>query len=167
MTIGLALLSLLYSCATAPCVPDAQGVPIEESQLAGEFLLQVSYERKRFEPFMTSRSRIISFRRLDDTLLMLEVPRDSRSSHRPLMTIPILSQSDDTLVLDLNTGLDRVYLEEDRTGEDYYGRVDRNDYSYFRLFQREMRKVQVHGTTLVLEQHALDWSNEPVVVHYY
>ncbi len=41
-------------------------------------------------------------------------------------------------MVDFNAGFDKIFKEEDRTGEDYYGRVDREDYSFFRLFQRKI-----------------------------
>lgn len=140
---------------------------MNEASLGGEFLLQVGYERHLHEHFMTSRSRVVEFRRVEDALLMFEVRRRPSETDRLLATIPIRGRSGSALLLDFNSGFDKIYLEEDRTGEDYYGRADRRDYSYFRLFRRDIRSVRTHGRTLVLEQHALDRGDDPVVVHYY
>lgn len=142
-------------------------MPVDREELAGEYLLQVSYERHGDEHFMTSRSRVVRFRQLGRSLQMQEVSPDAGSTRRVLTTLPIRGGCAGTWMVDFNAGLDKVYLEEDRTGEDYYGRVDWRDYSHIRLFQREIRRVSTQGRTLVLEQHAVDRHGEPLVVHYY
>lgn len=163
-TMLAASVLLIQSCVTAP-----RGITVGAAELNGQFLLQTSYEQDRFwhyDHFMTSRSRIVTFRRSNDTLLMLESATAS-ASPRLLASIPIRGESDGTLSLDFNTAFDRVFLEEDRTGEDYYGRIDREDYSYLRLFHRSMSRHSRSGSTLVLEQHAVDERDLAVVVHYY
>jgi len=144
-----------------------RGVLLAPAALEDRFLLQVSYEQRSREHFMTSRSRIVRFRRLDDTsLVMLEV-RERGLAERPIATVPIAGEHAGALMLDLNAAFDRVFLEEDRTGEDYYGRNERQDYSYFRLYDRELVDLGMRGATLVMKQRAVDRRREPVVVHYY
>lgn len=142
---------------------DPQGVPLDLAALQGNFLLQTSYEQDSSEHFMTSRSRIVTFRRQGDSLSMFEAGRLAHS----LARIPIRGESDETLFVDFNAGFQRIFFEEDRTGSDYYGRFERQDYSSFPLFRREIRKVDRSGSTLILEQHAVDRYEQPLVVHYY
>ena len=162
------LLAFVLSCGLS-CVRAHQGVPMDSADLSGTFLLQTSYERDRdryFDRFMTSRSRIVTFRRHDDYLMMLEAGEDSPPS-RVLARIPIRHESGGVLILDFNAGFDRIFIAEDRTGEDYYGRIDQQDYSFFQLFRRSIHKTFLSGSTLVLEQHAVDAHDWSLVVHYY
>ena len=58
--------------------------------------------------------------------------------------------------------------QEDRTGEDYYGRSDREqDDSFIALTDRQLLNVSHDGRMLVLEQQGLDENGASVVVHYY
>jgi hypothetical protein len=82
-------------------------------------------------------------------------------------TIPIRDEDRDTLSLDLNEGFDMVRSEEDRTGEDYYGRIDRHDQTTFRLFERKAVSVSYHDAMLVFDQEARTDDRRRVVVHYY
>src|SRR5262249_35275667 len=65
-----------------------------------------------------------------------------------------------------NTGFDRISNEEDRTGEDYYGRMEQSEEDFLRLHMQEIVRVLRLESMLVLEQHALT-ENEPVSVYYY
>src|SRR5947208_3405452 len=116
---------------------------------------------------MTSRSRIVDFKRQDKVLRMVEEPRDSATPPHLLATIPIRSETAQALMVDFNAGFNRVFEEEDRTGEDYEGRVDTHDYSFFRLSQRQILSVSQRGSILVLDQMGLDAYMDPVLVHYY
>jgi hypothetical protein len=157
------LVSLVPFCASAQ-----QPVTISKADLHETFLLQTSYEEDSgWQDFMTSRSRIVTFDRREDALRMVEEPHDSGSSPHLLATIPIRGETATALKVDFNAGLDEVFEQEDRTGEDYYGRVDRQDYSGFRLYRQKMRSVTCKGSMLVLEQQAHDDHDKPVRVHYY
>jgi Met-zincin len=143
-------------------------VTISKSDLHERLLLQVSYERKSGpQDFMNTRTRIVGFERQGTSLRMVEEPRDSDSSPHLLAMIPIRSETEGTVTVDFNAGFDKVFNEEDRTGEDYYGRVDRRDYSFFRLFERRILSVSRHGSMLVLKQQAVTRDQEPVLVYYY
>lgn len=161
------LFSLFLSLA--PPYPSPQKpVAISKTDLNERFLLQVSYEQENgLQDFMTSRSRIVDFRRQETVLRMVEEPHDSATPPHLLATIPIRSETAQALMVDFNAGFDRVFEEEDRTGEDYGGRVDTHDYSFFRLSQRQILSVSQRGSTLVLDQMALGADMAPVLVHYY
>ena len=161
------LFSLFLSLA--PPYPSPQKpVAISKTDLNERFLLQVSYEQENgLQDFMTSRSRIVDFRRQEKVLRMVEEPHDSATPPHLLATIPIRSETAQALMVDFNAGFDRVFEEEDRTGEDYNGRVDTHDYSFFRLSQRQILSVSQRGSMLVLDQMALDVDMHPVLVHYY
>ena len=161
------LLSLFLSLA--PPYPSPQKpVAISKTDLNERFLLQISYEQENgLRDFMTSRSRIVDFKRQEKVLRMVEEPHDSATPPHLLATIPIRSETAQALMVDFNAGFDRVFEEEDRTGEDYEGRVDTPDYSFFRLSQRQILSVFQRGSMLVLDQMALDADMNPVVVHYY
>ncbi|HEX5419939.1 MAG TPA: hypothetical protein VFY39_08055, partial [Gammaproteobacteria bacterium] len=121
--------------------------------MTGRFLLQTSYQQMGgWQNFMTSRSRIVVFRRHGGVLRMIEVPRDSTSPPHLLATIPIRHETAKGLLLDFNAGFDKVVEEEDRTGEDYYGRAERQDYPFFRLLHRKMLSVMHDGCMLVFDQ---------------
>jgi hypothetical protein len=168
----------------ALCVSDVQAAPLQpvilkKADLAHRFLLQVSYEQKR-EDFATSRSRIVRFERAGAILHMIDVsdPRDGSPAH-VLATIPIRHETETTLGVDLNEGFDKVYFEEDRTGEDYYGRVDTHDQTTFMLFDRKVASISYHDAALkyhdaalrdnmlVFDQDARTDEGQRVVVHYY
>jgi hypothetical protein len=151
-----------------PYSPPQNPVSISKTDLNERFLLQVSYEQmKGREDFMTSRSRIVDFKREGNVLRMIEVTQDSATGPHLLATIPIRGETAQALMVDFNAGFDRVSKEEDRTGEDYAGRVDRHDYSSFPLSQRQILSVSQLGPMLVLNQTAIDAEMETVLVHYY
>ena len=161
------LFSLFLSLA--PPYPSPQKpVAMSKIDLNERFLLQVSYEQEHgLQDFMTSRSRIVDFKRQDKVLRMVEEPRDSATPPHLLATIPIRSETAQALMVDFNAGFNRVFEEEDRTGEDYDGRVDTHDYSFFRLSQRQILSVSQRGSILVVDQMALDADMDPILVHYY
>ena len=106
-----------------------QFATLKSAALERRFLLQVNYEQQSGrQDFQTSRSRTVIFQRTGAVLHMLDLsdPRDGPPTH-VLATIPIRHETGSSLDVDLNEGFDRVYSEEDRTGEDYYGRIDRHD----------------------------------------
>ena len=145
-----------------------QTVTISKADLGREFLLQTSYEQADSrEDFNTSRSRIVTFERRGRTLRMIEKHRGAGSPDRVLATIPIRDETRRTLAVDFNAGFDRVFKQEDRTGEDYNGRSDKDDYSFIPLTQRRLLRVSHDGPILVLEQQGLDESAGLVAVHYY
>ncbi|HLH31312.1 MAG TPA: zinc-dependent metalloprotease, partial [Terriglobia bacterium] len=151
-----------------PYSPPQNSVSISKTDLNERFLLQVSYEQmKGREDFMTSRSRIVDFKREGNVLRMIEVTQDSATGPHLLATIPIRGETAQALMVDFNAGFDRVSQEEDRTGEDYAGRVDTHDYSSFPLSQRQILSVSQLGHMLVLNQTAIDAQMETVLVHYY
>jgi len=161
------LFSLFLSLA--PPYPSPQKpVAMSKTDLNERFLLQISYEKENgLQDFMTSRSRIVDFKRQEKVLRMVEEPHDSATPPHLLATIPIRSKTAQALMVDFNAGFDRVFEEEDRTGEDYEGRVDTHDYSFFRLSQRQILSVSQRGSMLVLDQMGLDAYMDPVLVHYY
>jgi hypothetical protein len=167
MTFGGILLTLLALCA--PLHASAQPlVSISKSELNTRLLLQVSYAHETGQQhFINTRSRIVEIVRHGASLRMVEEARDSSPSPRVLATIPIRDETDCALLVDFNAGFDKVFKEEDRTGEDYYGRAAREDYSFFRLVHRRLLSVSRNGTMLVLTQHALTEDDEPVRVYYY
>jgi len=143
-------------------------VTISEADLEREFLLQTSYEQTESrEDFNTSRSRIVTFERRGEMLRMIEKHRGMGLPDRMLADIPIRGETGRSLAVDFNAGFDRVFKQEDRTGEDYYGRSAKEDYSFILLTQRRLLKVSRDGPMLVLEQQGLDENKRPVVVHYY
>ena len=146
-----------------------RSVTIDKADLGREFLLQTSYEQADSrEDFNTSRSRIVTFERHGNTLKMIEKHRGKGLPDRALARIPIRGENRRTMAVDFNAGFDRVFRQEDRTGEDYYGRSDREqDDSVIALTGRQLLKVLHDGQMLVLEQQGLDESGASVVVHYY
>ena len=161
------LFSLFLSLAP-PHQSTQKPVAISKTDLNERFLLQISYEHENgTQDFMTSRSRIVDFKRQEEVLRMVEEPHGSATPPHLLATIPIRSETAQALMVDFNAGFDRVFEEEDRTGEDYGGRVDTNDYSFFRLSQRQILSVSQRGPMLVLDQMGLDSHMDPVLVHYY
>jgi len=160
------LFSLFWLAPPHPSPP--KPVPLPKTDLNERFLLQVSYEKENgLQDFMTSRSRIVDFKRQEKVLRMVEEPHDSATPPHLLATIPIRSETTQALMVDFNAGFDRVFEEEDRTGEDYDDRVDTHDYSFFRLSQRQILSVSRRGPMLVLDQMALAADMKPILVHYY
>jgi hypothetical protein len=162
-------LLFFFFLSLGPLYPSPQGpVAISKTDLNERFLLQVSYKQVNgLHDFMTSRSRIVDFKRQGKVLRMVEEPHDPATPPHLLATIPIRSETARALIVDFNAGFDRIFEEEDRTGEDYDGRVDTHDYSFFRLSQRHMLSVSRRGPVIVLDQKALDAHLESVLVHYY
>ena len=145
-----------------------QPASLSKAALGEPFLLQVNYESDRGdEDFMTSRSRIVRFEREGKVLRMLEDSDGRAGRPRLLASIPIRRESSARVELDLDAGFDKVYSEEDRTGEDYYGRVDKRDYEALRLFDRRTLSISRHGPLLVFDQEARTRDGERLVVHYY
>jgi len=143
-------------------------VTFGKADLGREFLLQTSYETADSrEDFNTSRSRVVTFERHGELLRMVEKHRGMGMPDRMLAAIPIRGESERGLSVDFNTGFDRVFRQEDRTGEDYNGRADREDYSFIPLTDRRLLRVSRNGPMLVLEQEGLDDHAKTVVVHYY
>jgi len=160
---------LMTTLVSASKLGAVQTADFKKAELDDRFLLQVSYEQKSgLQDFRTSRSRIVMFHRDGAVLHMLDVS-DTRASapDHVFATIPIRDEDRDTLSLDLNEGFDRVRSEEDRTGEDYYGRIDRRDHTTFRLFERKAVSVSYHDGILVFDQEARTDDGRRVVVHYY
>jgi hypothetical protein len=162
-------LLFFFYLGLGPLYPSPQGpVAMSKTDLNERFLLQVSYEQVNgLQDFMTSRSRVVDFKRQGKVLQMVEESHDSGTRRHLLATIPIRSETAQVLIVDFNAGFDRIFEEEDRTGEDYDGRVDTHDYSFFRLSQRQILSVSQRGSTLVLDQMGLDAHLDPVLVHYY
>ncbi|HET9833633.1 MAG TPA: zinc-dependent metalloprotease [Vicinamibacterales bacterium] len=160
---------LMTSMASTSRFGAVQAATFKKAELGHRFLLQVSYEQKSgLQDFRTSRSRIVTFQRDGAVLHMLDVS-DTRASAptHVFATIPIRDEDRDTFSLDLNEGFDTVRAEEDRTGEDYYGRIDRHDETTFRLFERKVVSVSYHDAMLVFDQEARTDDRQRVVVHYY
>jgi Met-zincin len=167
-----ALLLLMAGSAFAGQTHTAEPARIDKTDLAGPFLLQVNYEelqKNGGQDFTTSRSRIVRFEAKGDVVLMVDEtePVDDAGKPRLLTQFPILGETPSTLELDLNAGFDRIYVEEDRTGEDYYGRDDRRDYQSFRLLERKAVAVSYHQDALVFDQSARREDGSRVVAHYY
>jgi Met-zincin len=157
------LLSLAPLCAAAQ-----MPVTINKADLKKELLLQVGYEQEMgFQDFMNSRSRIVVFRRRGKTLRMIEEPHGPNSSQHLLAIFPIYTETEGSLTVDLNAGFDKIFSEEDRTGEDYYGRVDKMEYPFFRIYDRKMLSVSHNGQTLILKQQARTEDDDTLLVHYY
>jgi hypothetical protein len=144
-----------------------QPATVKKADLGERFLLQVSYERDGIRrDFNTSRSRIVIFRR-DGAVLHMVDGSHADASTDILATVPIRMETSSSLVVDLNAAFDSVSTEEDRTGEDYYGRIETHDESGIRLFERKVVSVRVHGATLAFDQSARTDDNQPILVHYY
>jgi hypothetical protein len=157
------LLSLLPVCAAA-----SDFVTVAKADLGKEFLLQTSYEvDDGWQDFMTSRSRIVVFRRRGGELQMLDKHRGPSDPYRQLTSFPIRAETDASMVVDFNAGFDRVLKQEDRTGEDYYRSSDEHEYSFIPLTGVRMLSVYREGSMLVLNQEALDDDGDPIRVHYY
>lgn len=167
MTFGAIAFSLLLLWIPHSAWAQA-AVAVSKDQLNERLLLQVGYEHEAGQQdFINTRSRVVALERTGNSLRMVEEGHDSRTSPPVLATIPIRGETESSLLVDFNAGFDKVFKEEDRTGEDYYGRVDREDYSFVRLFHRTILAVSRNGPMLVLKQQALTKDHEPVLVYYY
>ena len=159
------LLSVLVA-VTSPGSAAEEPVAIRKAEINERLLLQISYEREHGrQDFMTSRSRIVTLQPQGDLLRMLQEPLDSTTEPRVLATFPIRRQTARDVVVDFKASL--IFSEEDRTGEDYYGRAEKHDYSFVRLSHGKLLSASRDGPILVLKQEALTKFQEPVVVHYY
>jgi uncharacterized protein DUF4953 len=159
---------LIPALAAGSDAPTGRAVTFAQSELGEPFLLQVSYEQRGgSQAFNTSRSRIVAFQRQGAVLQMLDVSDTAHGAAHVLTTIPVRSETRSTLDVDLNDGFDTIDSEEDRTGEDYYGRIDRHDGKRFRLFDRKALSVSYHNAMLVFDQAARTDDSRRIVVHYY
>src|SRR6185312_14366094 len=166
--LPLAGLLIAISLAGGQAVP-LKAATLKKAEVEDRFLLQVSYEQQSGpQEFQTSRSRIVMFQRAEAALHMIDVSdaRDGSPAH-VLATIPIRKEAAATLDVDLNEAFDTVYVEEDRTGEDYYGRIDRHDQTTFKLFDRKVMSLSYHDAMLVFDQEARTEDGHRIVVHYY
>jgi len=149
----------------------ASPVAFDKSELDGPFLLQVNYEEEQAgqRDFMTSRSRVVRFERAGARMNMRDdTEAGASSSPLPLLAeIPIVGETASTLELDLNEGFQEIDLEEDRTGEDYYGRVERHDGRTFELLDRKMLSAIRRDSLLVFDQEARTEDGKRIVAHYY
>src|SRR5215468_8889072 len=122
VTMFEGILFSLFLSLPPPYSSPQKPVAISKTDLNERFFLQVSYEQENgLEDFMTSRSRIVDFERHEKVLRMIEEPHDTAASSRLLATVPIRSETEQSLMVDFNAAFDRVFEEEDRTGEDYDG----------------------------------------------
>ncbi len=155
--------------AAGPDAGSDRTVPLRQADLGKRFLLQISYERRRQlrRDFSTSRSHVVTFTRLGDAVRMVEDTGKAGASAQLLATIPVRGEAAGVLQLDFNTGFDRVFQEEDRTGKDYYeGDQPRQTASFFPIVQCATVRVAQVKSILAIEQRALSGA-EIVAVHYY
>src|ERR1051325_2379856 len=137
MTVHAVFASLLLLSVPFPASAQTP-VAFSKKHLHERLLLQVSYKHQAGpQDFMNTRSRIVEFEQEGMSLRMVETARDASPPH-VLATIPIRGETPCALLVDFNAGFDKIFKEEDRTGEDYDGRVDRHDYSFFALRERTM-----------------------------
>jgi hypothetical protein len=164
-TVGL----LLGALPLAARAGDAGPAHVDKATLDQPFLLQVNLEEDNsLRDFRTSRSHVVSFERHGSLLQMLDITGRERADGTPVLaTIPIRSETSTSVELDLNAGFDTIDAEEDRVGEDYYGRADRHDGRLIHLSDRKALSVSCHGRMLVLDQSATNDDDEHVTVHYY
>ena len=141
-------------------------VAIRRAELHERLLLQISYEREHGrQDFMTSRSRIVTLQKEGPLLRMISEPLDSRTEPRVLATFPVRGETAHEVLVSFDASL--IFDEEDRTGEDYYGRIEKRDYSFVRLSHGRILHAARDGRMLVLEQEALTKLGDRVLVHYY
>jgi hypothetical protein len=161
--------ALIVAAAPPVCrAASPQPFQLDKAALGQQFLLQVNYEEDgALQHFRTSRSRVVTFRRDGGVLRMLDDSEPRTKSPYVLARIPIRSETSGRLQLNLNAGFDKIYEQEDRTGEDYYGRVAEYDYHAFKLLDRKVLSVACDGPLLVFDQQAKTKSGNRVVVHYY
>ena len=168
ITLGLVIGSTALAGEAKPAVP----ARLSEGDFDRPYLLQGNYEEQ--EPvgtwsFMTSRSRIVRFVPERDVLLMLDATGPELESEPPrvLARIPIRREPPGGVELDLNAGFAEIYTEEDRTGEDYYGRADKQDYRSFPLLERKALATSRHGDLLAFDQAAKTEDGSSIIAHYY
>jgi hypothetical protein len=169
---GFTLALLLAALTSGGHAQALEPARLSKAELGDRFLLQINYNEQdsRLQTFMTSRSRIVRFERQGAAVRMLDDTDAQASPAEPrelLAEIPIRNETPDALELDLNAAFDKIHLEEDRTGEDYYGRVDHHDGRVFELFDRKALSVSCHGPLLVFDQEATKEDGDRIVVHYY
>jgi Met-zincin len=167
---GLAFALLLGAVARCSDVVAAELVQLSKQELGGRFLLQINYEEEQsgLRDFTTSRSRIVRFERRGDVLDMLDdTDMHAAPNSLPLAQVPIRDETPESLAVDLNAGFHEIHLEEDRTGEDYYGRVDRHDDRTFELLDRRVLDVSYRHSFVVFDQAASTEDGKHVFVHYY
>jgi hypothetical protein len=166
--VHLLAAGVLASLASGSHATGVQSATLQIADVGERFLLQVNYEQMSGQAFNTSRSRVVTFERQDAVLHMLDASETGGSLPAHVWaTIPIRSETHDTLDVDLNEGFDAIDSEEDRTGEDYYGRIERHDGKRIPLFDREAMSVSYHDTTLVFDQSARTGDGRDIVIHYY
>ena len=165
----LAAVALIATVSSAVHAVPTESATLPKAELDEQFLLQISYEQTSGrQDFRTSRSRIVTFRREGVLLKMMEAPVTTESvASRVLASIPVRSETSESLDLDLNEGFDTISTEEDRTGEDYYGRVARGAAPQLRLLERKTVAISRRGTMLVFDQEARTDAGERILVHYY
>lgn len=151
---------------------EAEPARLSKDDLDERFLLQVNYSENEggIRTFKTSRSRIVRLERQGAWLVMLDdsaAPAAASESTQLFARIPIRDETEHAVEIDLNTGFDRVYLEEDRTGEDYYGRVDKRDRRAIELLDKKVLSIACDGPLFVFDQEAKTEDGERIVVHYY
>ncbi|HET8696519.1 MAG TPA: hypothetical protein VFO94_03485, partial [Gammaproteobacteria bacterium] len=126
-----ALSLFLAVCWLLSQAAGAEPVRLSKRDLGEPFLLQINYSEDEggITTFKTSRSRVVTFARHGTALVVLGAANGSSRAEPPRLfaPIPIVDETEHALELDLNAGFDRTYVEEDRTGEDYYGRVETPD----------------------------------------
>jgi hypothetical protein len=169
---GLSLVAFLIALPLAGHVAAGESAGIRKADLGERFLLQTSYSEVdgSLQSFATSRSRVVKFERHGATVRMLDDTglAGSDAEGEPLLAeIPIRGETEQRLDLDFNAGFRSVNLEEDRTGEDYYGRVDKRNGRAFQLFRRKAVSLSCEGSSLVFEQEAMKHDGDRVQVHYY
>jgi len=168
---GFALALLLGTVSCAAQAAASAPACFSRANLEQRFLLQINYSEEQDGPqsFTTSRSRVVRFERDGGVLLMIDDSAMGLAASGPrlLATIPIRNEMEGSLELDFNAGFDRIPVEEDRTGEDYYGRVDRHDERSFRLFDTEAKALSCRDASLVLDQEGRKEDDTRVDAHYY
>jgi hypothetical protein len=99
------ILFSLFLSLVPPNPPPENPVTMSKTDLKDRFLLQVSYEQKKgLEDFMTSRSRIVDFKRQGKVLRMVAEAHNSATRRHLLATIPIRSETAQALTVDFNAG---------------------------------------------------------------
>jgi hypothetical protein len=165
---GFALALLI--AATSPAARATSSAPacFSPRELGQRFLLQTNYtdEQNSGQGFMTSRSRIVRFERDGAAYRMIDDGGPAQR-HRLLATIPVHDETQAGVALDFNAGFDAIHAEEDRTGEDYYGRVAKKDTPELRLSDRRTLSVECHRSSLVFDQEATKEDGTRIVLHYY
>ena len=167
MTLRTRLSASILSLLVPVCAWAQAPVTVSKDDLKQKLLLQVSSEQVGRHDFMNSRSRIVELERHGQKLRMVVERDDTSAPPHVLATFPIRGETHASLLVDFNAGFDKIYKEEDRIGEDYYGRVDKQDYSFVGLKERKILSVSRNGPMLVLKQRAVTQDGQPVLVYYY